>query len=131
MMDFTPTREFLEDLGNRLERLGDGEENVPIGLADIVTLRMALKTAIKIWRPVTTDKPTLDEMIDRAAKRPPGPDAWAPIFKAYPELTPRGLAKAVRDFGNPIFERHERCQELFDAVIDAFDLDPWQLNEPA
>jgi hypothetical protein len=27
-------------------------------------------------------KPTLDEMIDAAAKLPPTPAAWAPIFEA-------------------------------------------------
>jgi hypothetical protein len=32
-------------------------------------------------------KPTLEQMITDAAKLPPGPDAWAPIFEAFPGLT--------------------------------------------
>ena len=35
-------------------------------------------------------KPTLDEMIEA------GPEAWAPIFKAYPEVTPEELAEKFR-----------------------------------
>ena len=27
-------------------------------------------------------------MIEAAAKLPPGPEAWEPIFEAYPEVTP-------------------------------------------
>jgi hypothetical protein len=44
-------------------------------------------------------KPTLDEMIDTAALLPPVPDTWAPIFKAYPELTPEELARRFRERG--------------------------------
>jgi hypothetical protein len=43
LVEFSPTREFLVDLGDRLERISDGEEGVPIGPDDIFTLRMALK----------------------------------------------------------------------------------------
>jgi hypothetical protein len=45
-------------------------------------------------KPMT--RPTLDEMIDEAAKLPPGPAAWAPIFAAYPEVTHAELAKKFR-----------------------------------
>jgi hypothetical protein len=41
-------------------------------------------------------KPTLDEMIDAAAELPPGPDAWAPIFDAYPDVTPEELVEKFR-----------------------------------
>ena len=41
-------------------------------------------------------KPTLDEMIEAVAKLPPGPEAWAPIFEAYPEVTPEELAEKFR-----------------------------------
>jgi hypothetical protein len=58
--DFTPTREYLTDLGDRLERISDGEENVPIGPGDIFVLRKALKTAIDIWRPEVTAEELID-----------------------------------------------------------------------
>ena len=41
-------------------------------------------------------KPTLDEMIEAAAKLPPGPDAWEPIFEACPEVTPEELIEKFR-----------------------------------
>ena len=50
-MDITPTREFLDDLGNRLEQIFDGD-NAPIGRADILVLLKALRVATDIWRPV-------------------------------------------------------------------------------
>ena len=41
-------------------------------------------------------------MIEAAAKLPPGPEAWEPIFEAYPEVTPdfllsRRIDPAARD----------------------------------
>jgi|SRR6516162_3701016 len=41
-------------------------------------------------------KPTLDEMIEATAKLPPGPEAWEPIFEAYPEVTPEELIEKFR-----------------------------------
>jgi hypothetical protein len=41
-------------------------------------------------------RPTLDELIDQASLLPPGPEAWAPIFKHYPELTVKDIAAAFR-----------------------------------
>jgi hypothetical protein len=42
-------------------------------------------------------KPTLDQMITDAAKLPPGPDAWAPIFEAFPGLTAEELVEKFRE----------------------------------
>jgi len=42
-------------------------------------------------------RPSLDELIAEAAQLPPGPDAWAPIFRAYPELTIKELAGKFRE----------------------------------
>ena len=35
-------------------------------------------------------------MIEAAAKLPPGPEAWEPIFEAYPEVTPEELIEKFR-----------------------------------
>jgi hypothetical protein len=51
---------------------------------------------MKFEQPEAMTKPTLDEMIDAAAKLPPGPDAWNPIFHAYPEVTPDELIEKFR-----------------------------------
>ena len=40
-------------------------------------------------------KPTLEQMITDAAKLPPGPDAWAPIFEAFPGLIAGGARRKV------------------------------------
>jgi hypothetical protein len=45
-------------------------------------------------------------MIEAAAKLPPGPEAWEPIFEAYPEVTPdfllsRRIDPAARAAGGP------------------------------
>jgi hypothetical protein len=45
---------------------------------------------------MTTAKPSLDQMIAEAAKLPPGPEAWEPIFEAFPELTVEELAEKFR-----------------------------------
>ena len=42
-------------------------------------------------------KPTLEQMITDAAKLPPGPDAWAPIFEAFPGLTAEELVEKFRE----------------------------------
>jgi hypothetical protein len=42
---------------------------------------------------MTTPRPSLERLIDEAAKLPPGPQAWAPIFRHYPELTRTALAR--------------------------------------
>jgi hypothetical protein len=47
---------------------------------------------------------TLDEMIDEAAKLPPGPAALEPIFKAFPELTPEELAAKFRSSADRAFQ---------------------------
>ena len=44
---------------------------------------------------MTIEKPSLDEMIDEAAKLPPGPEAWNPIFKAFPRLTVEQLEHEI------------------------------------
>ena len=46
---------------------------------------------------MTIEKPSLDEMIDEAAKLPPGPEAWDPIFKAFPRLTVERLEQKFRE----------------------------------
>jgi hypothetical protein len=46
---------------------------------------------------MTESKPTLDEMIADAAKLPPVPDAWAPIFQAFPDLTAEQLVEEFRE----------------------------------
>lgn len=42
-------------------------------------------------------RPSLDQLIEEAAKLPPGPDAWAPIFRVYPELTLDQLAQKFNE----------------------------------
>jgi hypothetical protein len=42
-------------------------------------------------------RPPLDALIDAAAKLPPGPDAWAPIFRHYLELSVEDLAQKFRE----------------------------------
>jgi hypothetical protein len=42
-------------------------------------------------------RPLLDELIRQVALLPPGPEAWAPIFTAYPEVTPEQLAEKFRE----------------------------------
>jgi hypothetical protein len=42
-------------------------------------------------------KPTLDELIEEASRKPPGPAAWARIFHHYPELTHEELAQRFRE----------------------------------
>jgi hypothetical protein len=44
-------------------------------------------------------RPTLDELIEAAAKLAPGPEAWAPIFHHYPELSLPELVKKFRQSG--------------------------------
>ena len=57
-------------------------------------------------------RPSLDELIDQTALLPPGPEAWAPIFKHYPELTIQQISAA--------FEAHaERLQK------EANELNAW------
>jgi hypothetical protein len=57
-MDITPTKQYLDDLQKRLERIlrDDPDEIEPeamqFGPGDILTLLMALKNAIADWRPV-------------------------------------------------------------------------------
>jgi hypothetical protein len=51
-----------------------------------------------------SDRTPLQRLIDAAAKLPPGPEAWAPIFKAYPEIT-------IEELGAKFRENAERCDE--------------------
>jgi hypothetical protein len=41
-------------------------------------------------------RPDLDDLITEAAKLPPGPEAWVPIFKHYPELSIDALIAKFR-----------------------------------
>jgi hypothetical protein len=43
------------------------------------------------------NRPPLDELIDAAAKLPPGPEAWEPIFRHYPELNIEEIEQAFSD----------------------------------
>jgi len=44
-------------------------------------------------------------MIEAAAKLPPGPEAWEPIFEAYPEVTPEEL---IEKFARALSARNGR-----------------------
>jgi hypothetical protein len=43
------------------------------------------------------NRPPLDELIDAAAKLPPGPEAWEPIFRHCPELNIEEIEQAFSD----------------------------------
>src|SRR6516165_5869232 len=138
-MDITPTREYLDDLQKRLERIlrDDPDELEPealqFGAADIFVLLKALNEAIARWRPVAGL--TLSELRDAAAQQKSiGAAAWAPIL-ATCKLSPRGLASALTDFGNRFYDLHRNLsqegEEIFNAVLDAFGLDQGDLSEEA
>jgi hypothetical protein len=76
-------------------------------------------------------KPTLDEMIDAAAKLPPGPDAWAPIFAAYPEITVEELAEEFQEADDRyrrwaqelrVYARSQRFEEHLRSLAGATEL---------
>lgn len=46
-----------------------------------------------------TTRPSLDALIRQTAQLPPGPEAWAPIFRLYPELSMEELAEKFREAG--------------------------------
>ncbi|MGA8754885.1 MAG: hypothetical protein WB611_00925 [Stellaceae bacterium] len=52
---------------------------------------------------MTIEKPSLDEMIDEAAKLPPEPEAWDPIFKAFPGLSVERLEQKFREKAEAAF----------------------------
>jgi hypothetical protein len=58
-----------------------------------------------------TVKPSLDELIEPAAKLSPGPEAWAPIFKHYPGLTVEQLAQKFRDAAERDFKKADALTE--------------------
>ena len=62
-----------------------------------------------------TDRPDLDDLINEAAKLPPGPTAWAPIFRHYPELSVEELVEKFRQSG----ERVEREADELEAYAKA------------
>jgi hypothetical protein len=56
-------------------------------------------------------KPTLESLIDEAAKLPPGPEAWEPIFRHYPELTHEELEAKFREAGVRHYREANALQE--------------------
>jgi hypothetical protein len=60
-------------------------------------------------------KPSLDELIEAAAKLPPGPAAWEPIFRHYPELTAEELAAKFREAA----ERQQREADELERLLKA------------
>jgi hypothetical protein len=60
---------------------------------------------------LTMSRKSLDQMIAEAALLPPGPEAWQPIFDAYPEITPEELAKKFREAGERDLEEAEELQQ--------------------
>jgi len=77
-----------------------------------------------------TDKPTLDEMIDAAALLPPGPDAWNPIFEAYPEITPLELAERFRKRGERYMAEADELR-TWDPRVHVEDLIRQAQGDPA
>jgi hypothetical protein len=59
-------------------------------------------------------RPSLDQLIDEAAKLPPGPDAWSPIFRAYPELSIEDLAVKFRESSERALHEAAELQRFAD-----------------
>ena len=57
-------------------------------------------------------RPSLDALIREAALLPPGPEAWAPIFRHYPELTHEQLAKKFRERGERYLREAQKLREF-------------------
>jgi hypothetical protein len=56
-------------------------------------------------------RPPLDDLIDQAALLPPGPEAWAPIFAAYPETTHKQLAQKFREASERLRREADELEE--------------------
>jgi hypothetical protein len=60
--------------------------------------------------------PSIDDLIRQAALLPPGPEAWAPIFAAYPEITIKELAQKFREAGERDLREADQLRASFRAT---------------
>ena len=56
-----------------------------------------------------TVRSSLDQLIDVAAKLPPGPEAWAPIFEHYPKPSAADVARLFREAEARDLRKPNRC----------------------
>ena len=63
-------------------------------------------------------KPTLDDMIDVAAKLPPSLEAWAPIVAAFPEVTALELAQKFEESAERTLRAAQQWKDMMKSVLD-------------